>query len=44
MTFKAIFNGLIKAMDKSEDEVARYVAENQLDLIDMAKSFPNMAP
>jgi hypothetical protein len=41
---QAIFNGLVKAMRGSEDDVARYVAQNQQDLMDIAKMFPNTAP
>ena len=41
---QAIFNGLVNAMRGSEDDVARYVAQNQTDLIDIAKMFPSTAP
>lgn len=41
---QAIFNGLVNAMRGSEDDVARYVAQNQTDLIDIAKMFPGTAP
>jgi len=41
---QAIFNGLVNAMRGSEEDVARYVAQNQTDLIDIAKMFPGTAP
>lgn len=41
---QAIFNGLVNAMRGSKTDVAGYVAQNQQDLMDIAKMFPNTAP
>jgi len=41
---QAIFNGLVSAMRGSKTDIAGYVAQNQQDLMDIAKMFPNTAP